>query len=111
MPYKSQAERERERWMTLPEAVAHIRATDRCDENAARRQIIKALADGLRVLGPLRWKREKGDRPPPIGYTRLTVPSDTPPLGHHWLTANIRWKAEKSTTIGLNTNTVNGECR
>ena len=99
MPYKSKAEVERERWMTLPDAVAHIithlRAAkaDHCDEKAARQQIIKALADGVQVLGPLRWDKEKGDKPPPFGYTPTIVPTDTPPLGRDWLTAKIRWKS------------------
>ncbi len=97
MPYKSEAERERERWMTLPEAVAHITArlraanADHCDEKAARQQIRKALADGVWVLGPLSWERERDDKPPPFGYTPVIVPSDTPPIGCAWLKAKIRW--------------------
>jgi hypothetical protein len=93
MPYKSKAESERENWVTLPVAVAHIRAADRCEEKDARRQLIKALADGPRILGPLRWEKGKGDKPPPFGYTPMTVPTDTPPLGRDWLTARIRWEA------------------
>jgi hypothetical protein len=92
MPYKSRAELERECWMMLPEAVAHIRDADGCDEAAARQQIIKALADGVRALGLLRWEKEKGDKPP-FGSTGITVPSDTPPSGRDWLTAKIRWNA------------------
>jgi len=90
MPYKSEAERERENWMTLPEAVAHIRSADCCDEKVARQQLVKALADG--VLGPLRWDREEDDKPPPFGYAPATVPTDAPPLGRDWLAAIIRWK-------------------
>src|SRR5262249_29285955 len=92
MPYKSKAERERENWMMLPEAAAHIRSADRCNEKAARHQLVKALADGVRVLGPLRWDRETGDKPSPFGDTPVTVPTDTPPSGRDWLTARIRWK-------------------
>ena len=93
MPYKTKAERERENWMTLPEAVTHIRTADRCDKRAARRQLIAALADGLRVLGPLKWGRERDDRLPPFGSTSITTPTDTPPPGRAWLEAKIRWKA------------------
>ena len=92
MPYTTKAERERENWMTLPEAVVHIRAAEQCDERAARQQLIKALADGVRVLGPLRWDTAKGDRPPPFGYSPITIPTDTPPIGRGWLEATIRWK-------------------
>jgi hypothetical protein len=92
MPYKSKAEEERDRWMTLPEAVAHIRSADHCDENAARQEIMKALADGVRVLGPLRWKKEKSDKPAPFGSAPITTPTDTPPIGSNWLGATIRWK-------------------
>lgn len=93
MPYQTKADCERENWMTLPEAVTHIiSAADGCDEPAARRQLIAALADGLRVLGPLKWERERGDRPPPFGTTSIVTPTDTPPLGHAWLGAKIRWK-------------------
>jgi hypothetical protein len=92
MPYKSKAECERENWMMLPEVVAHIRSADSCDEKVARQLLVKALADGVRVLGPLRWAREKDDKPRPFGYTPATVPTDTPPLGRDWLTAKIRWK-------------------
>lgn len=91
MSYKSKAELERERWMTLPEAVEHIRAADRCDVDGACQQIVKALADGVRVLGPLRWERERGDKPPPFGYSAAIVPTDEPPLGRDWGSAEICW--------------------
>lgn len=76
----------------MPEAVAHICSADRCDERTAHQQIIKALADGLRVLGPLRWDTEKDDRPPPFGSTPITTPTDTPPIGRFWSETKIRWK-------------------
>jgi hypothetical protein len=92
MPYKTTAEKEREKWMTLPEAVTHIRSADGCDEEEARRQLIAALAEGLRPLGVLKWERERNDRSPPMGYTPATTPTDTPPTGPAWLKAKIRWK-------------------
>ena len=93
MPYKSKAEREREEWMTLPEIVKHLRSVDNCDERTARRQLVKALADG--GLRPLKWERERGGRSQPFGYTSLTVPTDTPPSGRDWLVAKINWKVGK----------------
>jgi hypothetical protein len=95
MPYKSKAERERERWMTLPEAVTHIRSADNCDVTDARQRLLKLLADGLRATGPLKWEKEKDDKPPPFGSTSMIGPSDTPPLGQDWLKAKIRWRNGK----------------
>ena len=61
MPYKSKAEDERERWMTLPEAVSHICS---CRSAATKtlhvRQIIKALADGVQVLGAAEMGKRAG---------------------------------------------------
>lgn len=91
MPYKAKVERAREKWMTLPEAVTHICSTDNLeDEQIARGELLAALADG--VLGPLRWEKESDDRPPPFGFTPVIVPTDTPPAGRDWLTAQIHWK-------------------
>jgi len=90
MPYKTKAERERERWMTLPEAVAHICSADGCDERDARRQLIAALVDN--VLGPLKWERERSDKPAPFGVSSIISTTDTPPLGREWLKAKICWK-------------------
>jgi hypothetical protein len=95
MPYKSNAERERDNWITLLEVVEHICSSEKCDEKVAHQQLVKALADGLRVLGPLKWAREKGDRPPPFGNTPAVAPSDTPPLGRVWLEAKIGWTTGK----------------
>jgi hypothetical protein len=92
VPYKTKAEQEREEWMTLAEATAHIRAAHECDERAARRQSIAALANRVRYLQHLKWKRERNDRVPLSGYSRVTIPVDTPPLGRAWLEAKIRWK-------------------
>lgn len=92
MPYKTKTERERENWMTLPEAVDQIRSADNCDERSARRLLVSALSDGLRGLGLLKWERESGDQPPPFGTTSITTSTDTPPLGRDWLDAKIRWR-------------------
>ena len=92
MPYKTKAELERENWMTLPETVAHICSADKCDEKTARRELVKALAEGLRPLGPLEWEKERGDRQWPFGTSSITTPTDTPPIGSRWLGAKIRWK-------------------
>jgi hypothetical protein len=45
MPYISDAERERARWMTLAEAVAHVEERDRCDRHSALQQLCNALGD------------------------------------------------------------------
>jgi hypothetical protein len=94
MPYKTKAERERENWMTLPDAVAHIRSSDQCDDvGVIHRQLHAALAEG--ALKPLRWEREPDDRPPPFGYTPIMSAPDTPPIGHDWLGAKICWNTGK----------------
>jgi hypothetical protein len=90
--YKTSAEQEREKWMTLPEAVSHIRIANGYDEREAQRQLIAVLADNWRILGPLKWERERDDRSLAFGYTPATTPTDTPPLGPAWLEAKIRWK-------------------
>jgi hypothetical protein len=85
MPYKTTAEKEREKWMTLPEAVIHIRSADGCDEEEARRQLIAALADldahRLAPLGPRRWAQEDG-----------VQMSGLAPVGPVWLEAQINWE-------------------
>jgi hypothetical protein len=91
MPYKTKAERERENWMTLPEAVTHILSAEKSDDvDAARRQLRAALADD--ALRPLRWERETDDRPP-FGSTSIISLTDTPPSGRDWLNAEIRWRS------------------
>jgi hypothetical protein len=92
LPYKTKADQEREKWMTLPEAVVHICTADGCDERAARHRLIAALADGARYLQHLKWEREPGDRPSPIGPAPMMIPMDAPPLGRAWSHAKIRWK-------------------
>jgi len=90
MPYKSKAERERENWRTIPEAIVAICAADRCDESTARKLLRKALANA--DLGPLRWQPEKGDitlqKP---RASRFAIANHGPPNGQIWITAKIRW--------------------
>jgi hypothetical protein len=90
MPYKTRAQLERERWMTLPQVIIQICSADQCDERAACRCLRAALANG--DLGPLKWERERGDRPPLFGVSSIIAPTDTPPAGHEWLEAKFCWK-------------------
>lgn len=95
MPYKSaadrKAEREAEQWMTLVEAVTHIRHADGCDTAEARRQFLSALDDG--ALKPLRWRHEAGDvLPPRIIGSSIIVPGDAPFIGDHWSGTMIDWE-------------------
>jgi hypothetical protein len=46
MPYLSDAERQRQKWMTFKEAISHIRSAEKCDENTALQQLRHALAEG-----------------------------------------------------------------
>jgi hypothetical protein len=46
MPYLSPQERNRQRWMTLRDAILHIRRVDKCDQETALHQLRAALADG-----------------------------------------------------------------
>jgi hypothetical protein len=92
MPHKTKGELEREDWMTLPEVVGNICSADKCDERVARSELIAVLTHDWRVLGPLRWERERDDRPPGIGVTSIIAPTDTPPLGAVWSKAKINWK-------------------
>jgi hypothetical protein len=79
-------------WMTLPETVAHICSAKRHNnKRIARRELIATLTMGLRPLGPLRWRRERDDKPPPFGRTSISMPTDTPPVGCAWSGAKIRW--------------------
>lgn len=90
MPYHSRAEQERERWMTLLDAVAHIAAFDGCDRTTAQTQLIKALADGK--LRPLKWEPAEGDKSPlPSLGSSMLVPDDSPPQGRAWSDAVIDW--------------------
>jgi hypothetical protein len=65
------------------------RATDK-SEGKCELLRRKALADGVSVLGPLKWEKEKDDKQPPFGYTPAIVRSDTLPLERAWITAKIR---------------------
>jgi hypothetical protein len=91
MPYQSMEERERARWATLREAVAHVRDTEGCDCAEAAQQIRAALADD--VFGALWW----GDSPLVLslpGRQIIPSPSEPPPRWvFFWKTAEIDWKA------------------
>jgi Bacterial regulatory proteins, gntR family len=90
MAYETRVEREN--WVSLPEALICIcRFKNIRDEKEARRQLKAALVDGN--LWPLRWKKERGDQAAPFGFTPVTTSTDTPPRGHAWSEAKIRWSA------------------
>ena len=96
MPFQPHAEGERTQWRTLPEAVAHVRATDSCDQDNARTQLRKALGDG--ALGPLRWEDDL--RPTPVAGG-ATVPLDVPPgRDPYWREVDIDWEAGLITVRG-----------
>jgi hypothetical protein len=46
MPYVSRIDRQRQKWMTLKEAISHIIKAEGCKENTAWEQLRDALADG-----------------------------------------------------------------
>jgi len=46
MPYVSRIVRQRQRWITLKEAISHISKAEICNGNAAWQQLRAALADG-----------------------------------------------------------------
>jgi hypothetical protein len=90
MPYKSKAEQESERWVTLPEAVEHISSIDNISLRQARRELLKALKNGA-FYSPrvrlIRWKStiEISGRIPAIALP------DDPPRGQEWSHSRIRW--------------------
>ena len=45
MPYLSIAEKERQLWMTLPEAVAHVRSVERCELQEAQQLLKQGQVD------------------------------------------------------------------
>jgi len=96
LPYKSKAEQEAERWITLPQAIAHISAADSIDERSARRELLKALTDDMfrsRFTFLVRWQdktRISGEATP----SQISRP-DVPPRGEEWTRAKIRWASGK----------------
>jgi hypothetical protein len=97
MPYKSKAEQKSELWMTLPEAVQHIRTTEHVDVRSARGELLKALKDdafSLRGIDLVRWKStfEISGRKRPA---KLAPLPDIPPRGQEWSQAKIRWASGK----------------
>jgi hypothetical protein len=111
MPYKSKAERVREQWVTLAEAVEHIRSTEICTETEAQQQLLAALVDdalhdvareipGGEHLRGIAWEDGVGlsevllDR---IGEISIDPPyrafaHDVPPAGPGWKSADIDWR-------------------
>jgi hypothetical protein len=57
LPYKSKAERKRELFVTLAEAIDRISKQDKCSWDEAKDQVRAALADN--AIGPLRWEDER----------------------------------------------------
>ena len=46
MPYVSEEERERAKWLDLGRLEAHVCTAEGCNQSEAREQIIRALGDG-----------------------------------------------------------------
>ena len=92
MPYKSKAERAAERWMTLPQVLAHIQLVEKLEEPEARHELLKALTDGAfrsqRSQVYIRWRDEFSPSGGPPGEI---APHDVPPRGEEWAKADIRW--------------------
>lgn len=80
MPYISDAERERARWMTLAELIAHVKH-EGCDRSTALKQIRNALSDRkLRT----KWEKE------PLRLNPYFVYAHRPPEGDSfWHLADI----------------------
>ena len=88
MPYLSIAEKERQLWMTLPEAVAHVRSVERCELQEAQQQIRKALADGAILT---RWE---GNGPIEVlddGGLKYKGPRSPPRADKMWLAIYLDW--------------------
>jgi hypothetical protein len=49
MPYVSKGEKEASRWMTLQQGSEHVQFVDACDEDEAIKQLILAIAEGVRL--------------------------------------------------------------
>jgi hypothetical protein len=79
VPYISDAKRERARWMTLKEAVAHVTEHDGCDRRSAWKQLRAAVGD-RKIL--VRWEDQK---PSHASQGGLLIPPDWPPEeGDRW---------------------------
>jgi hypothetical protein len=82
VPYISDTERERARWMTLAEAIAHIAKHDGCDRRSALKQLRDALGDRkLRI----KWDTERLRLNPYIVYAHRP-----PESASSWKQARIR---------------------
>jgi hypothetical protein len=62
LPYISKAERERARWMTLAETLAHIAESDGCDRRSALKQLCGALGDN-QIIAIWEDSSDSRDRP------------------------------------------------
>jgi hypothetical protein len=64
LPYKSKATLERERWMTLAQAITHVAKHDGCDRDSALKQLRDAFGD-RKLLN--KWEDPKPNYPGPEG--------------------------------------------
>jgi hypothetical protein len=92
VPYISEAQRERAKWLELAELVAQVRAMDGCSVEDAHAQIRAALRDG--TISSLRW------HPPPAfipsGGSGVQLPAFAPPgASDHWLAVKIDWERSR----------------
>lgn len=62
MPYTSKMAQERAQWMTLVEALAHIRSSEKCSSLSAQVQLKRAIGDGD---VPVKWADSHGARDKP----------------------------------------------
>jgi len=74
----TRAEKERARWMTLVQAVEHIRVSQNCDQVEALRQLKIEIYDGI---VPVKWADSKGARKPDYSHFR--------PAGTHSVASGV----------------------
>jgi hypothetical protein len=87
MSYVPRAQRERQKWMTLKEAVSHIRQVDDSDEEIALKDLRAALADGEVES---RWANERASQFFVIPIIRNVAPRVEPKAREEfWLTVPI----------------------
>jgi hypothetical protein len=79
VPYVTEAERERAKWMTLGEVVGHVIEHESCTKREALRQIRAAIGDGKLFA---RWEDERPRHGSPDG---IVIAPDRPPRnGEQW---------------------------
>jgi hypothetical protein len=99
MPYISKADRERARWLCLPEVVALVQAADGCSAEQAQTQIREALRDG--AIWPLCWSPEPAS--PPYRGSGVRIPGYPPPsrggedwrVLDHWRVVKLDWESSR----------------